>query len=65
MSDKIPSYKDYAAGKLNKDTDKRVTPATLMPILRRGRSKRVDMFLDWLVSISSDSRKRKEVAYNV
>ena len=53
MSDKIHSYKDYAAGKLGKDHRKAAAPATVMRVLRRGRSRRVDMFLDWLVSIAS------------
>lgn len=49
MSDTIHPYKDYAAGKLAKDRSEANAPSTAMRILRRGRSKRVDMFLDWLV----------------
>ncbi|KAK4545923.1 hypothetical protein LTR36_002487 [Oleoguttula mirabilis] len=48
MSDRIHSYKDYAAGKLVKERSEANAPSTAMRILRRGRSKRVDMFLDWL-----------------
>ena len=51
QSDKILPYMDYAAGKLHsvEDIDK-VSKGTVIQILRRDRSKRVDMFLDWLVS---------------
>lgn len=48
MSSSIPSYRDYANGKL---TNPRMgTKQTTMQVLRRGRSQRADMFLDWLVS---------------
>lgn len=49
MSDSIHPYKDYAAGKLVKNPSEANAPSTVMRILRRGRSKRVDTFLDWLV----------------
>ena len=48
MSEKLPSYADYAAGKLTKDELEATSPKTKMQILRRGRSRRADMFLDWL-----------------
>ncbi|KAK5119758.1 hypothetical protein LTR85_007334 [Meristemomyces frigidus] len=48
MSDRIQPYKDYAGGKLVKDRSEANPPSTAMRILRRGRSRRVDMFLDWL-----------------
>lgn len=48
MSSRVPSYRDYANGKL---PPKRSGVAqTVMQVLRRGRSQRADMFLDWLVS---------------
>ena len=55
MNDHIHPYDDYAAGKLTKDRHGAKSPSTAMRVLRRGRSKRVDMFLDWLVSTFSDS----------
>ena len=48
LSDKIHPYEDYAAGRLGKSHFTARTPKTIMRILRRNRSKRADMFLDWL-----------------
>ncbi|KAK5131638.1 hypothetical protein LTR08_000765 [Meristemomyces frigidus] len=48
MNDRIHPYEDYAAGKLTKNINGANSPSTAMRILRRGRSKRVDTFLDWL-----------------
>ncbi|KAI7180799.1 hypothetical protein KC316_g10053 [Hortaea werneckii] len=46
--DHVHSYADYAAAKLPKRSPRDGTTATKMQVLRRGRSKRVDQFLDWL-----------------
>ncbi|GAB1738851.1 hypothetical protein NU219Hw_g3635t1 [Hortaea werneckii] len=46
--DHVHSYADYAAAKLPKRSPRDGTPATKMQVLRRGRSGRVDQFLDWL-----------------
>lgn len=47
------SYQEYAAGKLPKARQPSGNGGILnMQILRRGRSKRVDVFLDWLVRIA-------------
>lgn len=43
--DRIPSYRAYADGTL----PPKQGPFTHMTVLRRGRNKRVDVFLDWLV----------------
>ncbi|KAI7566359.1 hypothetical protein KC343_g4042 [Hortaea werneckii] len=46
--DHVHSYADYAAAKLPKTSPRDGTTATKMQVLRRGRSRRVDQFLDWL-----------------
>lgn len=51
MSETILPYENYAAGKLVRERDKANAPSTVMRVLRRGRSKRVDVFLDWLVCV--------------
>lgn len=48
MSSRVPSYQDYADGKLPKRSG---VKQTMMQVLRRGRSKRADLFLDWLVCL--------------
>lgn len=50
MSDKIYPYKDYASGTHIRDKSEAADPYTVMRVLRRSRSKRVDKFLDWLAS---------------
>ncbi|EGP88974.1 uncharacterized protein MYCGRDRAFT_91969 [Zymoseptoria tritici IPO323] len=44
--DRIPSYKDVSNGKLPQK--KSALPGTSMQVLQRHRSKRADLFLDWL-----------------
>ncbi|RMY35070.1 hypothetical protein D0866_04849 [Hortaea werneckii] len=46
--DHVHSYADYAAAKLPQKSPRDGTTATKMQVLRRGRSRRVDQFLDWL-----------------
>ncbi|KAI7246101.1 hypothetical protein KC343_g7005 [Hortaea werneckii] len=46
--DHVHSYADYAAAKLPRTPPRDGTTATKMQVLRRGRSRRVDRFLDWL-----------------
>lgn len=46
---RLPSYQDYAAGELAQHAEPGKTDATRLMVLRRDRSKRVDVFLDWLV----------------
>ncbi|KAI7538692.1 hypothetical protein KC331_g10198 [Hortaea werneckii] len=46
--DHVHSYADYAAAKLPKRSPRDGITATKMQVLRRGRSRRVDQFLDWL-----------------
>ena len=48
-SSTILPYEDYAAGNVTKGKKKATESSTVMRVLRRNRSKRVDMFLDWLV----------------
>ncbi|KAK4554686.1 hypothetical protein LTR86_008188 [Recurvomyces mirabilis] len=48
MAQDVHSYKDYAAGKLARKASQANPPHTVMRILRRGRSRRADKFLDWL-----------------
>ncbi|KAK5113843.1 hypothetical protein LTR62_003227 [Meristemomyces frigidus] len=48
MAQNIHSYTDYAAGKLVKHTQQATKPHTFLRTLRRGRSRRVDKFLNWL-----------------
>ena len=51
-ADRIHPYADYAGGKI-KDVGAHANgPKTRMPVLRRGRSKRVNEFLDWIVRTS-------------
>jgi len=50
MAQNLHLYKDYAAGKLTRKASEANPPHTVMRILRRGRSRRADKFLDWLVS---------------
>ena len=50
-SDRHWSYADYAAGNSEQTQDSENRRGrTLMQVLRRGRSTRVDALLDWLVS---------------
>lgn len=46
-TEKIQPYEDYAAGKRPQTSTSK--PCTMIQVLRRKRSRRVDMFLDWLV----------------
>lgn len=48
----ITPYDDYANGKLPTSSKGVQKPALNIKILRRNRSRRVDTFLDWLVSTS-------------
>ncbi|KAH9810921.1 HORMA domain [Teratosphaeria destructans] len=48
MSDSIHSYDDYAAAKLAKEIPSTRKLSTKMQVLRRGRSRRVEILLDWL-----------------
>ncbi|KAK3724805.1 hypothetical protein LTR37_000853 [Vermiconidia calcicola] len=48
IGDNIYSYEDYAGGKLPQNVKTKNDSSTKMQVLRRGRSRRVDMFLDWL-----------------
>ncbi|KAK5677100.1 hypothetical protein LTS10_010289 [Elasticomyces elasticus] len=48
MADHIHTYEDYTAGKLAKHKHEAAEPAITMCILKRGRGKRADLFLDWL-----------------
>ena len=49
LSDRVHSYRDYAAGKLKTSHETRAKHKTAMQVLQRNRSRRVDLFLDWLV----------------
>lgn len=51
-SDQILPYEDYANGKARRGQDVAGDTGTVMRVLRRNRSKRVDLFLDWLVRIA-------------
>jgi meiosis-specific protein HOP1 len=50
LSDTITPYAEYAAARMPPVKDDAETPHTNLPILLRGRSRRADVFLDWLVS---------------
>lgn len=54
-AEKIHPYADYAAGKLADSAKVATEPNTAIEVLRRGRSKRVDMLLDWLVGGLAES----------
>lgn len=49
--ERILPYEDYASGKVTKGKMRSTDKSTNMRVLRRGRSRRVDMFLDWLASL--------------
>ena len=53
-SDGVHAYEDYAAGNILKGKERKTSDAettvTVMQVLRRHRSKRVDELLNWLVS---------------
>lgn len=49
MSDRVRSYEEFAAGQLCKTRSDAQEPMTVVQVLRRGRSRRADVFLDWLV----------------
>ncbi|TKA78562.1 hypothetical protein B0A55_02804 [Friedmanniomyces simplex] len=48
MADHIQPYEDYAAGNIAHDGGNGSEPVTPMQVMRRGRGKRADTFLDWL-----------------
>lgn len=48
--DVVCTYEDYAAGKILRGMEGKPSDTTVMKVLRRNRSKRVDKLLDWLVS---------------
>ena len=50
MRDTIVPYADYAAARIPSVKDDADIPHTNLPILVRDRSRRADVFLDWLVS---------------
>ncbi len=50
VADQIPPYEEYAVGRLASNRGTTSELATTMRVIRRGRSKRADTFLDWLVS---------------
>ncbi|KAF2860691.1 hypothetical protein K470DRAFT_276781 [Piedraia hortae CBS 480.64] len=52
MSDRIYPYRDYASGKLPRKSGSTQVPCTVMKVLRRGRSRRVDKLLDWLEKVA-------------
>jgi hypothetical protein len=56
MRDTIVPYAEYAAARMPSVNDDADIPHTNLPILVRDRSKRADVFLDWLVSGRHASR---------
>lgn len=56
VTDQVLSYEDYAAGNFRPDPKATETEKTNMEVLRRGRSKRVDYFLDCLVRTAPQKR---------
>ena len=56
LSDTITPYVDYAAARMPSVNDDTETPHTNLPTLLRGRSRRADVFLDWLVSGRCESQ---------
>jgi meiosis-specific protein HOP1 len=56
LSDTITPYAEYAAARMPSVNDDADTPHTNLPILLRGRSRRADVFLDWLVSGRCESQ---------
>lgn len=64
-------YKDFAAARMPSYKSEADTHSTKLPVLLRKRSKRADLFLDWLVSVSAcyvgallTQRRRKESSQN-
>jgi meiosis-specific protein HOP1 len=53
MRDRMLPYDDFAEGRMPDDLNDAIAPHTTIRVLRRGRSRRVDTFLDWLVSNAS------------
>ena len=53
MSERIHPYEDYATGRLPHRKESASETSTVMKVLRRNRSKRVDVFLDWLVHMTN------------
>jgi hypothetical protein len=51
MRDNILPYNDFAEGKMPDTTTGASAPYTVVRVLQRDRSRRVNTFLDWLVSI--------------
>ena len=65
-------YKDFAAARMPSYKSEADPHSTKLPILLRKRSKRADLFLDWLVSASAchagaslTQRRRKESSRNL
>jgi len=50
MRDEVLPYDDFASARMPTTRDKATTPNTTLRVLRRDRSRRVNTFLDWLVS---------------
>lgn len=50
-------YKDFAAARMPSRQNEADVHSTVLPILQRHRSKRADIFLDWLVSGSSPTTR--------
>ncbi|KAK0338258.1 hypothetical protein LTR59_002932 [Friedmanniomyces endolithicus] len=48
VADQVPPYEEYAVGRLASNRGTTSELATTMRVIRRGRSKRADTFLDWL-----------------
>ncbi|OQO11242.1 hypothetical protein B0A48_05498 [Cryoendolithus antarcticus] len=48
MRDDVLPYEDFASANMPDDGKKAARPHTKLPVLRRGRSRRADKFLDWL-----------------
>lgn len=64
-------YKDFAAARMPSYKSEADPHSTKLPVLLRKRSKRADLFLDWLVSAIcfpcwsfTDQRRRKESSQN-
>nr|OQO24264.1 hypothetical protein B0A51_10124 [Rachicladosporium sp. CCFEE 5018] len=70
MRDDVLPYEDFASANMPEDGKKAAKPHTKLPVLRRGRSRRADKFLDWLENsafneIDSGNLRAVEVLVNV
>ncbi|OQO13343.1 hypothetical protein B0A48_01571 [Cryoendolithus antarcticus] len=70
MRDDVLPYEDFANANMPDDGKEAAKPHTKLPVLRRGRSRRADKFLDWLENgafneIDSGNLRAVQILLNV